>query len=181
MVHGLASAVPGADWSGSVRWEEARRSALVADPAPIDAVSCADPAAPVEQPERAAAMLIVVVDDDPLVLEGTGSMLQDLGHKVLSASSGHQAWEMILREPEVSLLITDQMIARHERLRTRRAARFYAALDSGHPRDRIRRIAGRSRSTGHQGCRNPNDQIQLADAIRRVRRVSAMSESRHPA
>src|SRR4029079_15456972 len=33
-----------------------------------------------------APMLVLAVDDDPLVLAGTASMLEDLGHSVLAAS-----------------------------------------------------------------------------------------------
>lgn len=51
---------------------------------------------------------VLAVDDDALVLMNTSAMLEDLGHKVLEASSGNQALEILRREPHVDLVITDQ-------------------------------------------------------------------------
>jgi CheY-like chemotaxis protein len=117
-----------------------------------------------------------VVDDDPLVLEGTVSMLQDLGHKVLSASSGHQALEVILSEPEVSLLVTDQMMPGMS------GSELIVRLASARPW--IPAILATGFGEGpdlpdHQAIRlpKPYDQNQLGDAIRRV---VASSESRRP-
>jgi PAS domain S-box-containing protein len=73
------------------------------------------------QPESAAAasrddpgplppMLVIVVDDDPLVLTGTCSMLEDRGHTVLAASSGAQALELAAAHPEAALVVTDEMM-----------------------------------------------------------------------
>ena len=52
-------------------------------------------------------LLILVVDDDPLVLMGTVDMLEDLGHLVMPAKSGLQALD-ILPETRVDLVLTDQ-------------------------------------------------------------------------
>jgi PAS domain S-box-containing protein len=66
-----------------------------------------------EAPEPPAAarpagpMRILAVDDDALVLMNTASMLEDLGHQVLSAESAAQALEVLHRET-VALVITDQ-------------------------------------------------------------------------
>jgi PAS domain S-box-containing protein len=54
------------------------------------------------------ALLIIVVDDDQLVLVNTTAMLEDFGHKVIEASSGAQALELIRANPNVDLVITDQ-------------------------------------------------------------------------
>jgi CheY-like chemotaxis protein len=48
------------------------------------------------------------VDDDALVLMNTSAMLEDLGHTVFEASSGKEALEILRREPDVDLVITDQ-------------------------------------------------------------------------
>ena len=127
----------------------------------------AAPDAAVEETQRTASMLIVAVDDDALVLDGTVSMLQDLGHRVLPASSGPQALDLILNEPDVSLLITDQMMPGMsgadliERLACVRP-RIPAILATGFgevPAD-----------LDHMAQRlvKPYDQNQLADAIRKV-------------
>jgi len=54
------------------------------------------------------ALRIIVVDDDQLVLVNTTAMLEDFGHKVIEASSGARALELIRANPNVDLVITDQ-------------------------------------------------------------------------
>jgi len=131
----------------------------------------------VEEAPKSPSMLIVAVDDDALVLEGTVSMLQDLGHRVLPASSGRQALDVMLNEPGVSLLITDQvmpgmtgsdLIKQLAALRPRIPA--ILATGFGEVPPDLDRMALR--------LAKPYDQNQLADAIRRV---FAGSASRHPA
>jgi CheY-like chemotaxis protein len=51
-------------------------------------------------------LVILAVDDDPLVLENTSTMLMELGHKVLQAHSGPDALDMLGRH-SVDLIITD--------------------------------------------------------------------------
>ncbi|WP_258163477.1 PAS domain-containing sensor histidine kinase [Rhizobium sp. TH2] len=51
-------------------------------------------------------VVILAVDDDPLVLMNTVLMLQDLGHYVVEANSGIEAMR-ILAESEVQLVVTD--------------------------------------------------------------------------
>jgi PAS domain S-box-containing protein len=53
-------------------------------------------------------LVVLAVDDDPLVLMNTTLMLEELGHTALEASSGPQALEILGRESEVDLVITDQ-------------------------------------------------------------------------
>jgi CheY-like chemotaxis protein len=80
---------------------------------PVASTEAAKPretAASQEGHRELAPMLVVAVDDDPLVLSGTVSMLEDLGHSVLAAASGSQALEIILGDSRVALVITDQMM-----------------------------------------------------------------------
>ena len=49
---------------------------------------------------------ILAVDDDPLVLENTAAMLNELGHEVLQAQSGREALRVLDGEP-VDLIVTD--------------------------------------------------------------------------
>jgi len=67
-------------------------------------------AAPQDSHLDLAPMLVVAVDDDPLVLAGTVSMLEDLGHSVLAAASGAQALELVPGEPRVAMVVTDQVM-----------------------------------------------------------------------
>ena len=69
---------------------------------------------PEEEPDlseldrRDGPLVILAVDDDPLVLLNTVAMLEDLGHTVLEATSGKQALDIIRRDGGVDLVITDQ-------------------------------------------------------------------------
>ena len=56
----------------------------------------------------ARKLMIVSVDDDPLVSFNTSAMLEDLGHTVFTAGSGARALEILHREDSIDLLITDQ-------------------------------------------------------------------------
>ena len=67
-------------------------------------------AATQESLPESAPMLVVAVDDDPLVLAGTVSMLEDLGHSVLAAASGRQALELVRGDSRVAMVITDQLM-----------------------------------------------------------------------
>ncbi|KRC79983.1 PAS domain-containing sensor histidine kinase [Sphingomonas sp. Root241] len=60
-----------------------------------------------EQPPAAMDQLVVLaVDDDALVLTNTAAMLEDAGHRVLLASSGRAALQL-LSEARVDMVITD--------------------------------------------------------------------------
>jgi CheY-like chemotaxis protein len=53
------------------------------------------------------AHLVLVVDDDPDVLEVISEMLQDLGCEVLRANDGADALDKLSGNERVSILITD--------------------------------------------------------------------------
>jgi len=52
-------------------------------------------------------LCVLVVDDDSLVLTSTGLLLEDLGHRVISSTSGAQALELFGSTPDIDLVITD--------------------------------------------------------------------------
>jgi CheY-like chemotaxis protein len=53
-------------------------------------------------------LTVLVVDDDLLVSAGTAAMLEDLGHRVVEASSGTQALEALRSgAPRIDVVITD--------------------------------------------------------------------------
>jgi len=62
------------------------------------------PRSPEAQPQR--PLRVLAVDDDYLVLFNTTAMLEELGHAVLSASSGSEALDL-LRQEDFDLVITD--------------------------------------------------------------------------
>ncbi len=50
---------------------------------------------------------ILVVDDDPEVLEVTSAMLEAEGHTVLRATNGHKALTILAAHADIDLLFTD--------------------------------------------------------------------------
>jgi len=55
---------------------------------------------------------VLAVDDDSLVLTNTVAMLDDLGHEVLAATSAEEALEVVQRDPEIDLVLSDEMMPR---------------------------------------------------------------------
>jgi two-component system, cell cycle response regulator CpdR len=50
---------------------------------------------------------VLVVDDDPDVLEVVAAMLEDLGCNVVTAESGRAALDMLQQNQRIAILITD--------------------------------------------------------------------------
>ncbi|HVW94050.1 MAG TPA: PAS domain S-box protein [Devosia sp.] len=61
-----------------------------------------------EEPRPTVARTILAVDDDGLVLMNTAAMIEDMGHRVIEATTGKKALEILEQEPGIDLLITDQ-------------------------------------------------------------------------
>jgi PAS domain S-box-containing protein len=53
---------------------------------------------------------ILTVDDDPLVALNTTALLEELGHTVFSAPSALHALDILRREKQIDLMITDQLM-----------------------------------------------------------------------
>lgn len=51
--------------------------------------------------------IVLVVDDDPAVLDVVVDMLEELGCEVISAHSGAEALDRLRQSQEISILITD--------------------------------------------------------------------------
>lgn len=56
------------------------------------------------------ALTVLTVDDDSLVLFITAAMLEDLGHAVITAGSGDEALSLLTANPEIDLVITDEVM-----------------------------------------------------------------------
>jgi CheY-like chemotaxis protein len=56
------------------------------------------------------SLVVVAVDDDSLVLSNTASMLEDLGHSVMTAGSAQEALDMVLGDPSVGLVVSDHLM-----------------------------------------------------------------------
>ena len=114
MIHGLAE-----QSGGSFRLESEPGVGTTAEillPVAPGGVPAAAPGAPgipgavgdgeAASPDR--RLTVLAVDDDALVLMGTVAMLEDLGHDVLSASSGPIALGLLADHEAVDVVLTDQ-------------------------------------------------------------------------
>lgn len=66
--------------------------------------------APAKTELRQPRLVILAVDDDPLVLINTVAMLEDLGHAVVAAASGEEALNLFAANDGIQLVITDQVM-----------------------------------------------------------------------
>lgn len=57
--------------------------------------------------DGSVSRVVLAVDDDPLVLIFTATMLQDLGHEVITASNADDALHKLTTEQRIEVLITD--------------------------------------------------------------------------
>jgi CheY-like chemotaxis protein len=55
--------------------------------------------------------LVLVVDDEPAVLEILSQVVEDLGHEVIQARDGEEAWRLA-RSRRPQLVVTDHMMPR---------------------------------------------------------------------
>jgi PAS domain S-box-containing protein len=79
-------------------------------PVADDTALAPDPAADNGEIAPLSQRTILVVDDDPLVLGNTVALLEDLGHRVFTASSGKEAIGRLTFDVEADLVITDQLM-----------------------------------------------------------------------
>src|ERR1700730_10889744 len=105
IVHGLAAQSQGALCLAS----QVGAGTTVELSFPVGKPGAADPPHPaslnITVPPRSFKVLLV--DDDPKVVDTTASMLQCLGHQVLVASSGTEALNILQGEPRIDVVITD--------------------------------------------------------------------------
>jgi CheY-like chemotaxis protein len=103
MVHGTAVQSGGALFISSRRGEGTTVEIWL----PL-AIGLATADQPVQHEAAAIRQLIVLlVDDDPLVLTNTAALLEDLGHFVITAASAAEAVEAQRLHPDLDVVITD--------------------------------------------------------------------------
>ncbi len=56
------------------------------------------------------SLAVLVVDDDPLVLENTSALLEDLGYRVTAVDSGEAALGLLRGQGHFDILVTDHMM-----------------------------------------------------------------------
>ncbi len=131
---------------------------------PCSASRAAAPAATVLPASDLRPLAVLVVDDDMLVLHSAVAMLEDLGHSVLSASSGEQALVLLAEHPEIDLMITDHAMPRMT------GAELAAAVESMQPRLPIVLATGFAEFSGGAADRlirlaKPFTQAELSNAM----------------
>lgn len=55
---------------------------------------------------------VLVVDDDPMILDLATNMLEELGCRVIAISSAHEALRVLQAEPGITALLTDIQMPR---------------------------------------------------------------------
>jgi CheY-like chemotaxis protein len=103
------------------------------------------PTANAEIPERAtcppAGRFVLVVDDEPGILESTKTLLQTIGYRVLAAGGGRQALELLRQHgAEIGAILLDLTMPHVSGVETLRAIRQMfpdvpVLLSSGHSAD----------------------------------------------
>jgi CheY-like chemotaxis protein len=53
------------------------------------------------------SLLVLAVDDDALIQMNTVAMLEELGHRVLEASNGADALDIVRQNPAIDVVLTD--------------------------------------------------------------------------
>ncbi|UPK25187.1 response regulator [Bradyrhizobium sp. 195] len=106
---------------------------------------------------------VLVVDDDPAVLDVIIGMLEDLGCEVVSAQSGPDALDRLEQYKEISILITDINMPGmdgHELAELAKRAR---------PELKVLQLSGREpRRDGLPMIRKPFSFEELADVMQRT-------------
>jgi PAS domain S-box-containing protein len=109
MVHGLAE-----QFGGRFDLRSRVGEGTVAEiwlPADEGAAKPAAESPPARAKERFYEPLVVLaVDDDPLVLTNTIAMLEDIGHTAIAAPSGRIALDILRSHDSIDLVITDQIM-----------------------------------------------------------------------
>jgi CheY-like chemotaxis protein len=81
---------------------------LIADPKTLEIDQVESSPADEAQAKDQKPLVVVTVDDDPLVLTNTVTMLEDLGHTAIPASSAKEALDILRQQNSVDLVLTDQ-------------------------------------------------------------------------
>ena len=108
MVHGLATQSGGAMRIESTLGEGTSIELWLPVAGREDRAAGQQPARPASPALVERELLILTVDDDPLVLANTAALTEDLGHKVLKAASAMEALALLPDHPSIDLVITDQ-------------------------------------------------------------------------
>lgn len=135
-----------------------------------------DPAGPGEHAkEHPAIGRVLVVEDDPEVLEVTLERLRSLGYEVLTAPDGPSALAVLRRDPAVDILFSDVVMPRGingvelARMALRLRPQLRILLASGYPRAALADTHGIVESVAFPFLSKPYRGSELAKALRALR------------
>jgi nitrogen-specific signal transduction histidine kinase/CheY-like chemotaxis protein len=103
MVHGLAAQSGGALILESTPGKGTRATLWL----PVSAQAPEDAAPAVPEATSQGRGAVLVVDDEPLVLESTAAMLEELGYEPVQADSGEAALHLLDTRGDVAAVVTD--------------------------------------------------------------------------
>jgi PAS domain S-box-containing protein len=106
MVHGIAVQLGGALQLSSTVGKGTTATLLL--PVANAEPETESPANAAQKAHRSAVILFV--DDDPLIAMSTTEMLEDLGHRVIGASSALNALDILRSEQQIDLMVTDHVM-----------------------------------------------------------------------
>ncbi|MFW2831633.1 MHYT domain-containing protein [Sphingomonas sp. ID0503] len=109
MVHGLAAQSGGRLQLNSVK-REGTTATLWLPVAPDHLASVPEGAAEAHLLAPAGTRSILLVDDDPMVLDSTAAVIEALGHRVVTAGSGEAAMIAVEGDTEIDLVLTDHLM-----------------------------------------------------------------------
>jgi PAS domain S-box-containing protein len=104
MVHGYMEQLGGRFILKSAKAQGTKAELWI--PVAVEGVT-SKPLYPPAEPISVPRLSVLVVDDDSLVLTSTSLLLEDLGHRVVSATSGAQALALFDQGEVIDLMITD--------------------------------------------------------------------------
>jgi PAS domain S-box-containing protein len=122
--------------------------------------------------QSAAIGRVLVVEDDPEVLDVTVERLRRMGYEVLTAGDGPAALAVLRREAEIDILFSDIVMPRGmngvELARTalRLRPQLRVLLASGYPMSALSATQGITADTGFAFLSKPYRGAELADALR---------------
>lgn len=105
MIHGLAQQLKGALRLSSKPGKGTRAELWL--PVAAEELAVAVPEQAADERSNGHGATLLFVDDDFLIRMSTASLLEDLGHTVIKASSGEEALEALQKGQKVDLVITD--------------------------------------------------------------------------
>ncbi|MBV8686639.1 MAG: response regulator [Alphaproteobacteria bacterium] len=119
------------------------------------------------QPPSAGAAVVLVVEDDPRVSRATVGALEELGYRPIACSNGRDALDLLARETQIELLITDVMMPEMTGTElVRRASTLYPSLAVLFVTGYVGEAGEAEDLAGYDILRKPFTVSALSDAVR---------------